>query len=155
MSTSYKKIFKNAEAMQQFAAACAPLFINGSYFYLSGELGVGKTTFIRGLLHGLGHHGRVKSPTYTIVEIYELNHLQVFHFDLFRIQHETELSELGFEEYFQPNNLCLIEWPINGAGWLPVPDIDSEFSFLGEDRQIAFKAKTERGRSILSLIQQK
>ena len=112
--------------------------------FLEGDLGAGKTTFTKGIMRGLGHEGLVKSPTYNLIEIYEMEQLKVFHFDLFRIKDPYELEEIGIREYLEePSSACIFEWPINAKSLLPEPDYQVNIEHLKEtepeSRKITFK----------------
>lgn len=124
----------------------------GSVIYLYGELGAGKTTLTRGLLAALGHHGRVKSPTYTLVESYPLPQLTVHHFDLYRMTDPLEWEDAGFRDYFSPESLCLIEWPDKAAGLLPPADIELTLAILDEGRRFKLNAFTDKGRACLTRL---
>lgn len=130
----------------RFAYYCKPALV----IYLLGELGAGKTTFTRGLLRGLGYQGRVKSPTYTLVEPYTINDWQLFHFDLYRIHDEQELELIGVRDYFHPLSICLIEWPQKGQSLLPAADISLEFEMKDQHRILHFNANTAQGDHILA-----
>lgn len=106
-----------------FARRVAPCFVaTRGIVTLTGPLGAGKTTFVRALLNALGHHGPVKSPTYTLVEPYPDLAVPVYHFDCYRFADPEEFRWGGFDEYFQPENLCLVEWPEKAHPYLPSPD---------------------------------
>ena len=102
--------------------------------FLSGELGAGKTTLTRGLLREAGHKTAVKSPTYTLVEEYDLSPAKLYHFDLYRIKDPEELEWMGMQDYLAEQSLCFIEWPENGKGFLPKADLEITLSTLAEGR---------------------
>lgn len=131
-----------------FGAALAGLASSGALITLSGDLGAGKTTLCRGLIRASGHQGAVKSPTYTIVEPYELSDCSIMHFDLYRLEDPEELEFLGFRDYLQPHNLCLIEWPEKAGPLLPTPDLRLELRLDGRGRRIHWQSGSPRGEAL-------
>lgn len=120
----------------------------GGRIFLSGDLGAGKTTLTRGLMRGYGVQGAVKSPTYTLVEPYELDDCKLYHFDLYRLADPEEVEFLGVSEYFDEANLCIVEWAEKGKGYLPCPDLEITLSVEGNGRSIAWEGRTAKGESI-------
>ena len=135
------------EAMLVLGAQIAQVTGGKGVIYLHGDLGAGKTTLSRGIIRGLGHIGAVKSPTFTLVEPYEIGALRAFHFDLYRLVDAEELEYLGIRDYFDGDALCLVEWPQRGAGVLPKADLDITISPHGAGRALRFQAQGERGSS--------
>lgn len=120
----------------------------GGTIYLQGELGAGKTTLTRGFMRAFGYGGAVKSPTYTLVEPYELERGNIYHFDLYRLADPEEVAYLGTDEYFAPANLCLIEWAERGEKWLPAADLVIEIANEGTGRRLTCQSHTEKGTLI-------
>jgi tRNA threonylcarbamoyladenosine biosynthesis protein TsaE len=122
--------------------------------YLDGELGAGKTALTRAVLAGLGHTGRVPSPTYTLVEPYLLNSFRVFHIDLYRLRDPAELDDLGLADELGPGSLLLAEWPSRGDGRLPPADLVCQLGFEGEGRRALLTSLTGEGARVLVQLDQ-
>lgn len=140
------------QAMFELASRLAALELTTAIFYLYGELGAGKTTFVRGFLRGLGYKNSVKSPTYTLVEEYSFKKFHVFHFDLYRLNQPQELDYLGIEDYFIPNAICFVEWPEKGVGKLPLPDLSCYIEHAGDARKLKLIAHSVLGEEIMRRI---
>lgn len=136
-----------------FGERCAQLFSPGNIIYLQGELGSGKTTFVRGCLRGFGFQGSIKSPTYTLVEPYEFSWGILYHFDLYRIQKVQELESMGIREYFDKTSLVLIEWPERGLGLLPKPDLELTFKHKENSREVSIEPLSHFGKTISQQLQ--
>lgn len=139
----------------KFAQGCLPLaesMQSALIIYLIGDLGAGKTTFCRGFLQALGVKGAVKSPTYTLVESYQLKDVTVYHFDLYRLLDPEELEYMGIRDYFDKTAILLIEWPENAAAFLPKSDLSVTLQYVGYKRQLLIEAGSERGQSILASL---
>ncbi len=149
MQTS-RKYLPDTNATMRAGAALAPGLSGGMIVTLSGELGAGKTTLVRGLLHGLGWTGPVKSPTYTLVEHYLISSLYLYHFDFYRFDKPAEWEDSGFAEYFRPDALCVIEWPEHVRGMLPPVDVALSLQYQGDGRQLTLQAGTRAGNACLA-----
>ena len=136
------------DAMVAFGKRLAKASQGWGVIYLEGDLGAGKTTLSRGILRGFGHEGAVKSPTYTLVEPYEMAHQSVYHFDLYRLGDPEELDFLGVREYFGTHALCIVEWPVRGQGFLPAADITVRISYQPDSRRLVVEPHSEHGQTI-------
>jgi tRNA threonylcarbamoyladenosine biosynthesis protein TsaE len=120
--------------------------------HLTGELGAGKTTLTRGILRACGYRGAVKSPTYTLVEPYELEGVRVHHFDLYRLGDPEELEFIGGRDLLAEEALCVIEWPERGEGWLPLPDLEVVLRLADDGRDATLDAHSAHGRAVLDRL---
>ncbi|RUO80185.1 tRNA (adenosine(37)-N6)-threonylcarbamoyltransferase complex ATPase subunit type 1 TsaE [Idiomarina tyrosinivorans] len=142
----------NEAALLALAKQFAQHLSHPTVTHLRGELGAGKTTFTRGVLRGLGHQGAVKSPTYTLVEPYELAGWRLHHFDLYRLGDAEELEFMGIREYFAEDTINFIEWPQRGQGVLPDPDVVIDIAFSGEGRVVTMAALSNVGKQIVQRL---
>lgn len=144
-----KTIFDETE-MLQLGAQLARHTKDGLIVFLYGDLGAGKTTLARGFLQGLGMMDKVKSPTYTLVEPYQINQKMIFHFDFYRLRDPRELEYLGLDDYFFPTSICLVEWPEKGMPFLPESDLACYIEMKGRTREVTLIAHSERGSELLN-----
>ena len=135
---------------QNLADAVKKASPQGVVIHLEGDLGAGKTTFSRYFIQTLGHSGAVKSPTYTLVEPYELDEVNVYHFDLYRLADPEELEFMGIRDYFGTNTVCLVEWPERGGALLATADITITIKFEENIRCFTLTAEGEVGAGILT-----
>ena len=146
-----KKVFLADESQQAALAATVAKHLKVSFvMLLKGNLGVGKTTFARGFIQASGFDGVVKSPTYTLVEPYPIsNNRMCYHFDLYRLSDPEELEFTGARDYFNENDVCLVEWPEKAEGFLPSADWICEFSHLNEGRNLVVSAMSDKGKELM------
>lgn len=175
MDNNFTRDLADEAATLHFGAILAKAIQPNLTIYLHGDLGSGKTTLVRGLIHALGYVGKVKSPTYTLVESYEIKSnvistLNVYHFDLYRFNDDEEWEEAGFREYFNAQSICLIEWPEKAQNVLPTPDLnvtitikdlgtikdldlsDEQTTANGFGRSICISAHSTLGQQCLQVI---
>ena len=144
------RLFLENEAMTlETAYLMSQCLSPGLMIYLEGGLGAGKTTFCRGLIRGLGHDQAVKSPTFTVVEPYQLSGIDIYHCDLYRLSDPEELDYMGFEDYVHNRSICLVEWPDKGKGVLSSPDVVlSVTAEKGEQRLLDVIARSAAGEEV-------
>lgn len=143
---------KNEQDTLDLGEKFAELLHDDFNIYLSGELGAGKTTLVRGFLRGLNYKGAVKSPTYTLVEHYKLQKKQIYHFDFYRVTNPYELELAGVRDYFSQKAIRLIEWPKRADKFLPLPDWNCYIMHKNKGREIQIEAHSERGYLMLNLL---
>jgi tRNA threonylcarbamoyladenosine biosynthesis protein TsaE len=139
-------------AQAAFGARLAPLLPPRLVIYLEGDLGTGKTTLVRGILRGLGHHGSVRSPTYTLIEPYELPEARVYHLDLYRLADPEELEYLGLRDLSAEDAVILVEWPERGLGALPAPDLTVRIRYEARGRHLSLMAATPEGAALVAAL---
>lgn len=122
--------------------------------YLTGGLGAGKTTLVRAVIRSLGFDGRIKSPSYALVELYTVSRLNLYHFDFFRFHDPREWSDAGFRDYFSQSSICLVEWPDKAGAALPPPDLEIFLENSGKGRNALLVAHTDAGEKCLEAASQ-
>lgn len=137
--------------MQKFGSALSAICDSGCVIYLQGDLGAGKTTLTRGFLRKLGYSGHVRSPTFNLFEVYQVKERLICHFDLYRLAHPGELMYIGVADYFTGNNICLIEWPEHGEGFLQPADLLCKIDFAAKDagRVVEITAVSPKGKMLI------
>jgi len=145
-----KRFLANESQQVALATTVAKHLKSSFIMLLKGDLGVGKTTFARGFIQASGYQGVVKSPTYTLVEPYEItNNRMCYHFDLYRLADPEELEFTGARDYFNENDVCLVEWPEKAEGFLPPADWICEFSHHNDGRNLLISAMTNKGKGLM------
>ena len=147
-------IVRDENEMRGFGASLIAACERGGVITLSGELGTGKTTLVRGALEAEGVDGGVRSPTYTLIEYYPLPRFAVAHFDLYRLADPEELEYLGYRDYLNQQTLCLIEWPQRAGGYLHAIDLEIKLEYVAQGRRVELSAGTDWGRQLLSRVNQ-
>ena len=142
----------DSEAMEAFGARLAACTTGGEAIYLHGDLGAGKTTLVRGFMRALGHVGAVKSPTYTIVEPYELSGRRAYHFDLYRLGEPEELEYMGIRDYLDGESVLLVEWPQRGEGIMPVADLDITIDYAESGRNLSVQSTGSKGANLVECL---
>ena len=147
----------DAAASEALGAALAAGVSPGRVLHLRGDLGSGKTTVVRGVLRALGHDGKVKSPTYTLVEPYALepnglSRLHLYHFDFYRLKDAAEWESSGFREYFGPHAACLVEWPERVGPALGIPDLELQLDFARRGPRARLPSRSPAGEVWLSSL---
>lgn len=132
------KIILSEKEMLLLGQEIANFYPKGSVIYLSGELGSGKTTLVRGFLRGLGYRGLVKSPTYSLIEIYKLSTVEIVHVDLYRLEEPEEYLNLGLSDYLKNNSILLIEWPEKSEKFLPFRTLWIKINIRDKKRIVKF-----------------
>lgn len=152
----FKAHLHDEAATTALGGALARVLAPGLVIHLHGDLGAGKTALTRALLHAAGHTGKVKSPTYTLAEPYQLvlagEAVQLIHFDLYRMASAEEFLDAGFREEFNSHNICVVEWPEKGAPVLPPPDLNVFLHVAGLGRDVELQALSDQGSLCLDRL---
>lgn len=152
---AWQQLCEDEAASIVTARVCAALLQPGDCFYLHGDLGAGKTTWVRALVHALGYQGRVTSPTYAFVNGYECPDFMLYHMDLYRLNGADDCYEIGLETCFSKDSVCCVEWPENGAGFLDPADISLSWQVQAATlaRRMTWHAESARGEQLLLALQ--
>lgn len=144
-------LISNAAMMEAFGGQLAPACQTRTILHLQGELGAGKTTLVRGFLRALGHTGAVKSPTYTLVEPYQISGKKIYHFDFYRLTDPEELEYMGIRDYLTEEMLALIEWPEKGGRLTPAADLQIQLFYHNQtERLLKLQALTTIGQTVVT-----
>lgn len=144
---------EDESATQAFGTRVAKLCKPPLIIYLSGELGAGKTTFARGFLRAFGYKGNVKSPTFSLLESYQFNHVRIYHFDLYRLSDPSELEFISIRDLSaEEDAICLIEWPNRGGDAVPKADLVFSFEHSNDHRAVEFRFESTQGQLIIDKI---
>jgi tRNA threonylcarbamoyladenosine biosynthesis protein TsaE len=139
-------------ATQRLGELLAPALSPGLVIFLEGDLGAGKTTLVRALIRALGHAGPVKSPTYSLVEVYVISSLYLYHFDFYRFESPEEFLDAGLDEYFNDSAVCLVEWPERAQGCVPPPDLRLRLHHAGLGRVLEALADSPEGAQCIKAV---
>lgn len=142
----------DAAATEACGAALAAVLVPGLVIWLEGDLGAGKTTLVRAALRALDFAGPVKSPTYSLVELYNLSRLCLYHFDFYRLRAPEEFADAGLADYFDGKAACFIEWPDKAGDFAPAADLRLAFAFSGRGRLLDISAGSARGEQCLAAL---
>ena len=152
MTKELSFLTKDADETALLGEKLAKIIKSSDLIFLQGELGSGKTTFMRGFLRGLNFTGKVKSPSYTLLEQYELE-LTINHFDLYRFKDQREWDDAGFNEFINSNDINVIEWPEKAVDVIPISDLTIFFAYLDDKkRNIVITGNSSRGRQCIDLL---
>jgi tRNA threonylcarbamoyladenosine biosynthesis protein TsaE len=151
---AWRREVADEAAVQRLAVEFTRAVEPPAIIYLRGDLGAGKTTFARAYIHALGYKGYVKSPSYGLLETYQLDALSVLHLDLYRIEDPEELEYLAIRDQFDDRTVLLVEWPDRGTGFLPGPDLVLDFGEKDAMRFIQCSACTPAGRALAARVKQ-
>jgi len=147
---SLTRYVPDGQAMEDLGQCLARSARRPGVIYLQGDLGAGKTTLVRGLLRGFGYQGKVRSPTYTLVEPYPIEGLTLYHLDLYRLGSPEELEWIGLRDLLGESALLLVEWPEQGEGVLPAADLAISLQYQGQGRKVHFQSHTAAGELMLA-----
>lgn len=142
----------NEQDTLDLGVAVAEILTPGLKVWLLGNLGSGKTTLTRGVLRALGHEGKVKSPTYTLIEPYVVSRLDLYHFDFYRLNSPEEYLDAGLDEYFSGQGVCIVEWPQHATPYLAAPDLSIFLEPDGSGRRADIRGTTDKGRTCVSQL---
>lgn len=151
-ASTFEYFLQNEAATQQFARLLAKICKKPLRMYFYGQIGSGKTTFIRAFLHALGVNEKVKSPSFSIIALYEVSGHIIYHVDLYRLADPREIEYLDLVDQINQDTMCCVEWADKGEGYLPQPDLKFSFSFSNEGRLLNVQAESQVGVKSLSQL---